>query len=168
MSPLRYTYLLLLYLVSVNVYAIPMKRLLPILLACLCLVACHKTAIKDKTLQELVKAGRDKGLTIVEFYERGDSVLMAVTLDAPYIPHRRMVGYEIQRNLRYLNHVVFLSALKHQTLPTFIVDTTQLQMLPDSTVQYYLGEHFVLGWGDLLVYKIENDSLIYCYTELIE
>ena len=50
-----HTYLLLLYLVSINVYAKPMKRLLPILLACLCLlVGCNKTAIKDKTLQELV------------------------------------------------------------------------------------------------------------------
>lgn len=146
-----------------------MKHFLPILLSCLYpLVGCNKTAIKDNTLLDIIKTGRDKDLTIVEFYERGDSVLMTVTLDAPYIPHRRMVGYEKQLKVWHQNHVVFLSSLKDHTIPSFIVDTTQLLTLPDSIAQYYLKEHFVFGWGDLLVYKIENDSLIYCYTELIE
>ena len=80
-----------------------------------------------------------------------------------------MIGYEKQRCLRHRNYVVFLSSLTDHAIPSFIVDTSQLLIQPDSIVNDYLGDNSIfLGWGNLQVNKIENDSLIYCYTESIE
>ena len=128
-------------------------------------VRSERSAIKDNALRSLIEEGCDRTLITLDFYDNEDSVFVGVTLGAPYLSKEDMVGYQICGR----SHVVVSSSLDNHTIPSSIIDTTLLLTEPDNVINEWSDfDHFCLGWGDVMVYRIDNDSLVFDHTEIIE
>lgn len=128
-------------------------------------VRSEHSAIRNTTLWSLVEKGSNHALVTLDFYDIEDSVFVGVTLDAPYLSKDDMVGYQICGR----SHIVVSSNLDNHTIPSSIIDTTLLQTKPDDVINRCSDfDHICLGWGEIMVYRIENDSLVFDHTEIIE